>query len=791
VRLVKSEGTPRIGIYVCNCGGNISATIDAKRITDTAKNFEYVEIVETNDYLCSTIGQELIKTGIKEHNLNRIVIASCTPRMHLETFRRAVSSVGLNPYLLEIANIREQCSWVHNEVDSATTKATDLIRGAVNRARHLEELWPNKVPIKQKVLVIGGGIAGIQAALDVADQGYQVFLIERSATIGGHMAQLSKTYPTLDCSLCILAPKLVSAEQHPNIKVITMAEPMKIGGSPGDYKVSVKVKPRYVTEKCTRCGECEPVCPTIVSKEFDLGLIPRRAIYQPFAQSTPPIYTIDMDSCIRSKEVSCDKCFQVCNPKAVDFDMQPKTLELEVGSIIVATGFEQIDPRIIGEYRYGSHPDIITNLQFERLLINGICRPSTGKKLKKVAFVLCVGSRMKTMSTGRGVEHCCKIGCMVAIKQSLLLLKEIPDVEPCIFYQDVRADGKGYEEFYANAREHNVRFVRGRVAEIVPSNDGVVVKAEDTVLGMPIEEKFDLVVLSLGMIPSSGNEKLSEILGIHLGSDGFLLERHFKLKPVDSAKEGIYLCGCALGPKDIRETVLESMSAAAKALSFIGKGEFSASPEIAKILPEKCNTCGECVTVCPVKASVIFDSEVKINPISCVGCGICVIACPNEAIDLKHCTEKQLIGQIQGISQGDTQPKIIAFLDQNTAYASADYAGQMRFSYTSNVRIIAVPSTGRIGLKHILHAFASGADGIALIEGDGSPFTEDMLRKRIRQLSKDIAANDVEPLRLISTTTTIPQYNKELELFDMLYRRISTLGRIKVETRREIKEKLK
>ncbi len=788
---MKNEKAPRIGVYVCDCGGNISNIIDARRIRDAIKDFECVELVETNDYLCSTVGQEMIKTGISEHNLDRIVIASCTPRMHLETFRRTVSSIGLNPYLLEIVNIREQCSWVHDEVDLATTKAIDLIRGAVNRARHLEELWPNKVPVKQKVLVIGGGIAGIQAALDVADRGYQVYLIDRSPTIGGHMAQLSKTFPTLDCSLCILAPKTVAAEQHPNMKVITMAEPVQVSGSPGDYKVLVNVKPRYVTEKCTRCGECEPVCPTIASKEFDLGLFPRRAIYQPFAQSTPPIYTIDMDSCVRSDEVSCDKCFQACSPKAIDFNMQPETLELKVGSIIIATGFEQIDPRIIGEYRYGSNPDIITNLQFERLLINGICRPSTGKKLKKVAFVLCVGSRMKTMSTARGVDHCCKIGCMVAIKQSLLLLKEIPDVDPCIFYQDVRADGKGYEEFYANAREHNVRFVRGRVAEIVPSNNAVVVKAEDTVLGMQVEEEFDLVVLSLGMIPSAGNEELSKLFSIHLGSDGFLLEKHFKLRPVDSAREGIYLCGCTLGPKDIRETVLESMSAAAKALSFIGKGEFSASPEIAKILSEKCNLCGECVTICPVKALAIADSQVKVNPISCVGCGICVIACPNEAIDLKHCTEEQLIGQIQGVSQSDTQPKIIAFLDQNTAYASADYAGQMRLSYTPNVRIIAVPSTGRIGLKHLLHAFASGADGVALIEGDGGPFTEEMLRKHVRQLATDLAANGIEPLRLISTTTTIAQYNKILELFDLLNRRTSTLGRIKIETRRTIKQELK
>ena len=788
---VNSGMGPNVGIYICHCGGNISDTVNVKRLADTVKGFEGVKIVETNEYLCGVVGQETIKKGIKDGSLDRVVVVSCTPRMHLETFRRAVSEVGMNPHLLEIVNIREQASWVHDEVELVTAKAIDLIRGAVNRARHLEELNFNVVPVKPSVLVVGGGIAGMQAALDIADQGFQVYLVDRSPSIGGHMAQLSKTFPTLDCSLCILAPKLVSVEQHPHIQIFTLAEPIEVHGSPGDFKVLIKMRPKYVTEACTRCGDCEPVCPVIVPNEFDATLLPRRVIYLPFAQAVPPVYTIDLDSCARSNEISCDKCFEVCSPRAIDFDMVEDTLELEVGSIVVATGFEQIDPRILGEYRYGSHPDIITNLQFERLLINGMCRPSTGTRLRKVAFILCVGSRMSAMMSERGVEHCCKIGCMTAIKQTLLLLKEVPNAEPYVFYQDLRADGRGYEEFYANARDHNVKFIRGRVAEVAPSDDGITVKAEDTILGMQIEEKFDLVVLSLGMIPSSGTEKLSKILGVHLGSDGFLLERHFKLRPVDSAREGIYLCGCTLGPKDIRETVLESMSAASKVLSFIGRGEYLASPKIAEILPEKCNLCGECIPVCPVKALTVNEARMNVHPISCVGCGVCVVACPNGAIDLKHCTEEQLASQIQGVSEGGTQPKIIAFLDQNTAYASADYAGQMRLSYSPSVRIIAVPSTGRLGSKHLLHAFASGADGIVLIEGENSSFTPDLLRKHVRQMSRDLGANGIESLRLVSTTTTIAQYDKILETFEVLVKRLLNLGRVPDNTRKKIQEKIK
>ncbi|MFQ5758880.1 MAG: FAD-dependent oxidoreductase, partial [Candidatus Bathyarchaeia archaeon] len=749
------------------------------------------EVAETYEYVCSDPGQEMIAEGIREHGLNRIVVASCSPRMHLDTFRRAVGSAGLNPYLLEMANIREQCSWVHDDIEAATSKAIDLVRGAVERARYLEPLETKSIPVNRDVLVIGGGIAGIITSLELADKGYQVHLVERSPSIGGHMAQLSKTFPTLDCSQCILTPKMVDAGQHPKIDVVSMAEPITVEGSPGNYRVLIKKYPRFVdAAKCTACGECDKVCPVKVPSEFEAGLFPRKAIYIPFQQAVPRTYVIDKERCLYFTKGVCRLCERFCKGNAIDFDQKEETIELDVGAIVACTGFDQLDPEEFEEYGFGLHPDIVTNLQLERLLGHEMRRPSNGKVAKKVAFILCVGSRM--MNQDRGVEHCCNIGCMAAIKQAMLVQKVVPDAKPWIFYTDIRADGKGYEEFYATSQDHNVRFVRGRVAEVVPlKNDNkIVVRAEDTLLGSKVEGAFDLVVLTLGIIPGSGTKELAQKLGIQVGSDGFLLERHYKLRPVDSQREGVFVAGGALSPKDVRETTLEAMSTASRVATFVGKGEISVSPEVAYIIPEKCNLCGVCIDVCPVAAVEKSADSITINPVSCVGCGICVPRCPEEAIELNHCTDEQLLAQIRAVSEGGESPKILAFLESEIAYGSADLAGQMRESYPSNVEIIRVPTTGRVGLKHLLHAFAAGADGIIFVGDHGGVFKEEALREQVIQFKKELRAYGVEPLRLISFTTTLPEYNKIISTFETCSSRISRIGPLSEETRSKIREKL-
>jgi heterodisulfide reductase subunit A len=804
-----AQEEPRIGVYICRCGcgveGNISGTVDVEKVKEAAAHFKGVELAEINEYVCSNPGQEMIENGIKEHGLNRVIVAACSPRMHLETFRRNVKSAGLNPYLLDVVNIREQCSWVHDDKELATAKAIDLVRGAVGRARHLQPLEPKSMTVNRDSLVIGGGIAGINVSLELADKGYQVYLVERSPSIGGHMAQLGKTFPTLDCSSCILTPKMVSVAQHPNIKIISMAEVTAIEGSPGNYRVLVKRRPRFVdATKCTACGECATKCPVKVPNEYEVGLTERKAIYIPFRQAVPNAYVIDKEHCLYFTKGVCKLCQKFCKADAVEFDQEGETIELEVGAIVVCTGYEVMDPSFIGQYSYGLHPDIVTHLQFERLLVQGIHKPSNGEVPKKVAFILCVGSRMgdQTLREWRqsqyvenGEQYCCKIGCMNAIKEAYIFHKAVPDADPWIFYTDIRAHGKGYEEFYARLRNYGAKFIRGRAAEIIPVGDKLLVRAAETILGMPLEEEFDMVVLSSELVPTPGTADLARKLGIHLGSDGFILERHHKLRPVDTQREGVYVAGCALGPKDIRETTTESMAVASKVATFLGKGEVSISPEVAYLIPEKCDGCGECVEVCPAKAikKVPSSSEVRIeiDPMSCAGCGICVPVCPRQAIDLNHSTEAQLIAQIRGVEQiEDVSPRITAFLEKETAYASADLAGQTRQTYPVNIKIIGVPSTGRVGLRHLLNAFAAGSDGVIFVEGEDSVFKGDKLREHLTRLKKELRKYEVESLRLISTTTTIPQYSKLVDTFNMFANRISKIGRLSAEVRSKIEKKL-
>jgi heterodisulfide reductase subunit A len=773
---------PRVGVFICHCGGNIGNTVDVDRVRETAAQLPFVKCAETNRYLCSSSAQDFIRSKIHEHRLERVVIGSCSPRMHLKTFRDLCSSEGINPYLIEMANLREQCSWTTLDKDAATDKAIDIIAGAVGRVARLEPLTPTEMKVNSNVAVIGGGVAGICASLELANQGYKIFMVERQPSIGGHMAQLSKTYPTLDCSLCILSPKLAETKSHPLIELMTNTEIATVDGSAGAYSLTLTRRPRYVKEdKCTSCGDCAKVCPVEVPDEFEEGTARRKAIYLPFPQAVPNAYVVDEKNCTK-----CWLCIKACKHGAINPRDQVVQKRIEVGAVIVATGFRVFDPSGFTQFGFGTHPNIITNLQLERLIEHGVYRPSDRKTPRKIAWIQCVGSR----DSRNGQPYCSKICCMASVKEAVLLKELVPNLETWIFYQDLRAAGKGYEEFYVRAMEKGVQFVRGRVAEVVPiSEDELTVQAEDTLLGEQMEIVFDLVVLCPAILPELGIGELAEKLGLHIGSDGFLLERHYKLRPVDSQNDGIFLSGCCLGPKDVRESVVEALSTASRTASLLGKGVVTISPEKAYVIAERCDSCGECVKACPTHAIELLEGGAKVKSISCVGCGLCIPICPKDAIDLKNSTESQLMATIEGTAGATTTvPKIIAFVEATSAYTACDLVGLGRQHYPANVRVVSVPSIGRLHARHLLAAFSAGADGVIMIEGEGTVLGEERFRAHVNEIRKTVASRGIESLRVFATRTTIPQFAKLASVFGTFTERVRKMGSLPPETRSKIKQ---
>ena len=699
----------RVGVFVCHCGKNIAGSIDVENVAKYAATLGNVVFSKDNTYTCSNVGQDEIKEAIKEHNLNRIVVAACSPRMHEPTFRKTLEEGGLNPFLLEVANIREQCSWVHMRDANATDKAKSLVRMAVAKSRHLNPFEKKRLNVSPNALIIGGGVAGIQAALDLADQGAKVYLVEKSTSLGGHMAQLDKTFPTMDCSICILGPKMVDASKHENIELLTYSEVEDIQGYVGNFKVKIRKKARFVKDDCTGCGVCARFCPIEAPNEFDLGLSNRKAIYVPFPQAVPLNYTIDAEICI-----GCGLCESVCEPKSIDFFQNDEIIELDVGVVIIATGFDIYDVSKISEYGYGRFSNVITSLEFERLVnASGptegkIVRKSDKKKPKKIAFIQCVGSR-----TERANVYCSGICCMYSLKHAQQIKEKDPDAEVYVFYMDIRAVGKGYEEFYWRAKNNDVKFVRGRPSRIVedPSTNNLRIMYEDTLEGTSNEKEFDMVVLAPTIVPSN-IDKLKKMLNLSITSDGFLMEAHPKLKPVDTLSAGVFLAGCSQGPKDIPASVAQGSAAASRAATLLGK-EVEIEPITAFIDPEKCIKCDICAEICDFNAIELTWKDVKVNEPVCSGCGACAAACPTKAIQIRNFTDEQIYAQIrEAFEEYDKHPRILAFLCNWCSYAGADTAGLGRMQYPSTVKSIRVMCSARVDPLFVLNAFAHGADGV-------------------------------------------------------------------------------
>ena len=664
----------KIGVFICHCGENIGRTVDCPRVAKACEWLPGVEVSIDYKYMCSDPGQNMIKKEITDKKLDAVVIGSCSPHMHEKTFRKAAVAAGINPFLVEIANLREHCSWVHDDIDSATDKAIDLVRMSVEKVKRNQPLTTIEVPVTKRTLVIGGGIAGIQAALDVANAGYQVILVEKEPSIGGHMSQLSETFPTLDCSQCILTPRMVEVYQHPNIKLMTYSEVEKVEGFIGNFKVTIRKKARHIDEeKCTGCGLCITKCP--IKKKafnsFDENLAYRPAVYVPFPQAVPNIPVIDETVCTYYKNGKCSMCVKVCGREAIAFNQQDTMVSEDVGAIIVATGYklynigkhpENSVIKGYGEYGYGKYKDVIDGLQFERIASASgptegeFKRPLDGKEPKKVVFIQCVGSRDES----KGFSYCSKICCMYTAKHAMLYKHKVHDGEAYVFYMDIRSGGKMYDEFVRRAiEEDGVKYIRGRVSKITEENGKYIVKGEDTIAGMPITIDADMVVLATAMIAQPEASELAQTIGIPYDKYGFYNEAHPKLRPIESTTGGVFLAGACQSPKDIPESVAMASAAAAKALVLFGSDLLEREPVIAKVNADLCAGCFFCKKVCPYNAvevrEILTREGIKIKEVAyvneglCQGCGTCTATCPSKSVELAGFNNEEIFAQIAAL----------------------------------------------------------------------------------------------------------------------------------------------
>ena len=657
----------RIGVFVCHCGTNIAATVDIDRVVAAAAKEPGVVHAEDYQYMCSEAGQLKVREAIKEKQLTGIVVCSCSPRMHENTFRQAAQRAGLNPYMVEIANIREHCSWIHKDREEATEKAIILARAAIAKVMLNAPLTAGTSRVVKRALVIGGGIAGIQTALDIAEAGYKVDIVEKTPSIGGRMSQLDKTFPTLDCSACILTPKMVEAAAHENITIYTYSEVEKVTGFVGDFHVEIRKKARSVDmSKCTGCGVCQEKCPSKKApNEFNRGLDKRSAIYTPFAQAIPNVPVIDREHCIKFKTGKCGVCAKVCQAGAIDYEQKDEIITENYGAIVVATGFDTIKLDKYDEYAYNQSPDVITSLELERIMNAAgptkghLERMSDHRAPKSMVFIQCVGSRC---ADNRGKSYCSKICCMYTAKHAMLIRDKYPDVDVTVFYIDVRTPGKNFDEFYRRAvEEYGVHYIKGQVGKVAPQGDKLLVQGVDLLDNRRILMETDMVVLATAIEPNPDVRKIATMLTASIDTNNFLTESHAKLRPVESPTAGIFLSGVCQGPKDIPETVAQAGAAAVKVVGLLAKDHLVTNPCVAKSDTLLCNGCSSCEKVCPYGAISYEEQEVNdhgiretkrvavVNSALCQGCGACTVACPSGAMDLQGFSNRQILAEVDAI----------------------------------------------------------------------------------------------------------------------------------------------
>ena len=770
-----------IGIFLCDCGEQITKLLDYKQLAESARSLPNVAYVERHSALCNTDGLELLRRKVSEGGVNRIVVGSCSPKICEIRFQNAVERGGLNRNLLDVVNLRDHCAWCHLEQsEEANCKAKAMLAGAVLKAPFLEEVPDLRFPLNSNVLILGGGIAGIQAAIDLTDMGYNVNLVERQQFLGGLASQLVRFYPTDDCALCVSSCQLAGVSQTsrkciyraaigdiPNLNVFLRTNIVDVKGAVGDYHLAVEKKPRYVDlKKCIDCGACEAVCPVEVPDEFNAGLVKRKAIYKASTAVYPPVYAIDEATCLFK---DCGKCVGVCPTNAIDLDEKPEKAELNVGAVLLATGFEVFKPTALVEYKYGILRDVVTHQELARMIDplgpsdGKVVRPSNMDEAKKVVMIQCVGSRDE-----KHYPYCPGICCMISLKHAILIKEKYPDTDVSICYIDIRTPGLEREEYYAKARELGVKFVKGKPSEVYenPETGRLTVEVEDELSRQLLELDSDLVILSSTLIPASGTDETAKMFKLDLGKDGFFKEYNRKLRSGETKLRGIYVCGCANGPKDIPSTSLNASGAAFKAAKLLGS-KFLVKPQKTAVVDENvCGDCESCPVMCPYSAIELVKNQeghlrARVSDLTCTGCGLCVSTCPVGAIRLRGWSEDQIEAQMKGLLsiRRNGEPVVLAICCDECGNNVTDAVGEAKVQYPANVRLMRVPCTGNIRVQHLLNAFSLGADAVMVVacKEDGCHY----------EIGSEVAERRVKMTKAVIKEMGIPPEN--LEIFHMVY----------------------
>lgn len=769
----QNQSDLRVGVFICKCGGNISEVIDIEKVKSSLD----VEVVEEFENLCSLNGRKIIRDAIINKHLDRVVVAACSPISHEKTFQEYIKP--LNPYLMDMTNLREHCSWVHNNKEKATNKAINLINASIEKAKQSQAVDPILCHTPGNVAVIGGGIAGMSAALSLAKQGVKVTIIEESPSIGGNMAKIGKVFSPVkiaeECGLCLLNPILNEVVWHENITIKTNAKVVSAERRAGTFNLIVQLNPRYVDiDKCISCGKCKDVCDVKVPDSWNDNLSMRKAIYKPFSQAYPDAYVVDMENCDK-----CGNCRLECPMKAIRLRGEKEMVPISVGSVILATGHELFNPNLRPEYGYSRYEDVITQSELSRIIgVNGPTRGklrclSNNKVPKRIIMIQCVGSRDEKPN---GHKYCSKVCCMIALKNANIIKHKYPDTDILICYTDVRTPGM-YEKYYKHVQSCGIRFIRGRPGEIVKNNGKLVVRMEDTLKKEFSEIEADMVVLSTAMEPSKGTKEIAKILDVGVTEDLFIKESHPKIKPVSTDVKGTFVCGTAQDPKDITDSIMQATAAASKVSEFIHDG-IEIEPFIGEINKEKCTLCGNCIDICKYNSMSIHDEEVYIDPMSCSGCGNCMTVCPEHAINIHGNVDEKIFGTIKGIlkDKKEDECRILVFLDK-IGYTAADNIGVNRIPYSENIYIIKVHSVNRVRPNHIRYALENGADGIFIGEYPGDVMFNEVENK-IEEVKKDINNIGINPERLEFSKVYIPYYRglaKKLEEFDKKIKNLNEL----------------